>query len=113
MPNVNSAGDMFPARLVSARKMRALSQEQVAEKSGLKPAAVSHFETGARKPSFDNLRRLSDALNVTADYLLGRSEDMESFAEAAAAYRDGLEQLTDEQRKVALNVIEALKNQPD
>ena len=38
-------------------------------------SAISHFETGTRKPSFDNLRRLADALDVTTDYLLGRVKD--------------------------------------
>jgi len=33
--------------------------------SGLPPSSVSHFEAGARKPSFDNLKRLAAALDVT------------------------------------------------
>lgn len=51
-----------------------MSQSDLASKSGLQPSAISHFETGNRSPSFDNLKRLADALNVTTDYLLGRSE---------------------------------------
>lgn len=52
-----------------------MSQLDVAEKSGLMPAAVSHFETGKRTPSFDNLRKLADALDVSVDYLLGRIDE--------------------------------------
>jgi transcriptional regulator with XRE-family HTH domain len=52
-----------------------LSQSQLAEKSALQPSAISHFEQERRSPSFDNLRRLANALNVTTDYLLGRSDD--------------------------------------
>lgn len=100
--------DIFPERLVAARKKRGLSQEELAKRSGLKPAAISHFETGARKPSFDNLRRLADALNVTADYLLGRTDDPEGFAEADVAYRHGFEQLSADQREIALDFIEVL-----
>ncbi|WP_419592508.1 helix-turn-helix domain-containing protein, partial [Thiolapillus sp.] len=85
--------DIFQKRLVTARKKRELSQDDLAKKSGLKPAAISHFETGARKPSFNNLKRLADALNVTADYLLGRTDDPEGFAEADVAFRHGFEQL--------------------
>lgn len=48
---------------------------KLAEITGLQPSAVSHFETGNRSPSFDNLRRLADALEVTTDYLLGRVDD--------------------------------------
>jgi transcriptional regulator with XRE-family HTH domain len=64
--------DIFPERLREARSLRGLSQEDVARKSGLQPSAVSHFESGTRKPSFDNLRKLADALDVTIDYLVGR-----------------------------------------
>ncbi|WP_419589064.1 helix-turn-helix domain-containing protein [Thiolapillus sp.] len=100
--------DIFQKRLVTARKKRELSQDDLAKKSGLKPAAISHFETGARKPSFNNLKRLADALNVTADYLLGRTDDPEGFAEADVAFRHGFEQLSSEQREIALDFIEVL-----
>jgi transcriptional regulator with XRE-family HTH domain len=65
----------FPARLRLAREMRQLSQTQVAEKAGLPPSSINHFEQARRSPSFDNLRRLANALEVTTDYLLGRSDD--------------------------------------
>ena len=61
----------LPERLRRARKERGLSQGRLAQRLGIQPAAVSHFETGHRKPSFDTLRRLADALDVTTDYLLG------------------------------------------
>ncbi|HTB21730.1 MAG TPA: helix-turn-helix transcriptional regulator [bacterium] len=62
----------FQNRLRAARELRKLSQAQLAEKAGLQPSAVSHFETGRRSPSFDNLKALSEALVVTTDFLLGR-----------------------------------------
>ena len=62
----------FASRLQSARQLRGLSQSELAAKSGLQPSAVSHFENGRRAPSFDNLKALSNALDVTTDYLLGR-----------------------------------------
>ena len=64
--------EIFAARLQSARQLRGLSQSELAIKSGLQPSAVSHFENGRRAPSFDNLKALSNALDVTTDYLLGR-----------------------------------------
>jgi transcriptional regulator with XRE-family HTH domain len=75
--------DIFPDRLRTARERRGLSQGQLAERAGLQASAVSHFETGGRKPSFDNLKRLADALNITTDYLLGRTSDMEGSAATA------------------------------
>src|ERR1022692_1066591 len=65
----------FPDRLRAARQLRSLSQSDLAEKADLQPSAVSHFETGRRAPSFDNLKALSEALQVTTDYLLGRVDE--------------------------------------
>ena len=70
MPNV------FAERLRIARELRKLSQSELAEVADLQPSAISHFETGRRSPSFQNLKALSDALNVTTDYLIGRTDDL-------------------------------------
>jgi len=62
----------FHDRLKKIRKSKELSQSGLAKKTGLMPAAISHFETGERRPSLDNLIKLVDALSVSSDYLLGR-----------------------------------------
>ena len=67
--------EIFSERLKTARDLRKMSQGDLAVKSGLQPSAISHFETASRSPSFDNLKRLADALNVTTDYLIGRSDN--------------------------------------
>ncbi len=64
----------FRDRLRSARANKQLSQSDLAVRSGLQPSAISHFETGRRLPSLNNLIRLADALSVSADYLCGRSD---------------------------------------
>jgi transcriptional regulator with XRE-family HTH domain len=80
--------DIFKERLKSARELRGLSQTQLATNASLPPSSVSHFEAGARKPSFDNLKRLASALDVTTDYLLGRSETPDASATAGRLHRD-------------------------
>ena len=83
------SSDVFPARLRAARERRGLTQGELAKRAGLQMSAISHFETGTRKPSFENLRRLADALDVTTDFLLGRSEDFDGSAAAAKLHRHG------------------------
>ncbi len=62
----------FPSILKNCRQDKNLNQTELAQKTSLQPSAISHFESGSRKPSFDNLIKLADALEVTTDYLLDR-----------------------------------------
>lgn len=98
---------MFPGRLRAAREKRGLNQGELASRAGLQASAISHFETGTRKPSFDNLRRLADALEVTTDYLLGRVTDSQVLAGADKLYRD-LDRLTANDRDIAKDFLEML-----
>lgn len=99
--------DVFPERLRLARAQRDLSQDALAQRSSLQPSAISHFETGARKPSFDNLRKLADALEVTTDFLLGRVDEMQEVAGADRLHRD-LNKLTTADREFAEGMIKLL-----
>lgn len=60
-------------RLRKARKTSGLSQSELAARVKVKPPLISHFENGKRAPSLLSLRRLADALDVSIDYLLGRT----------------------------------------
>ncbi len=77
----------FKDRLRHAREARGLSQADLASKAGLQAAAISHFETGHRSPSFENLRKLADALSLSVDYLLGRIDEEQHGQGLAAAPR--------------------------
>jgi transcriptional regulator with XRE-family HTH domain len=95
----------FTERLKAARELRGLSQAQLAERSGFQPSAISRFETGASKPSFDNLRRLAAALEVSTDFLLGLvDEPTGTAASTDPLYRD-FEKLTSEQRDFARRYV--------
>ena len=88
--------DIFAERLRTARDHRKLSQSDLAAKTGLLPSAISHFETGRRSPSFANLKALSDALRVTTDYLIGRSDSMEMSNAAAMKLLRHAQKMSDE-----------------
>lgn len=100
---------VFPERLRRAREYRGLTQGELAERAKLQPSAISHFETGARKPSFDNLRLLADTLDVTTDYLLGRVAEFKNLAGADKLHRH-YNALQDGDRKFADELITLLAN---
>lgn len=102
--------DIFSQRLKAVRERRGLSQAELAKKAGLQPTAISHFETAGRSPSFDNLRRLSDALSVSADYLMGRSEKEEMVGPKAESLFRDIEKLSADDLEAMRMMKEALLN---
>jgi transcriptional regulator with XRE-family HTH domain len=107
MPESSRPSEIFPERLRTARDKRGLNQTDLAKRAGLQASAISHFETGTRKPSFDNLRRLADALDVTTDYLLGRVKELDGLAGADRLHRH-YDRLSSQDRDVADSVLETL-----
>ncbi len=57
-------------RLQELRKRSGYSQEQVAEMLGLSRQAISKWESGQGKPEIDNIVKLTEIYNVSADYIL-------------------------------------------
>lgn len=100
--------EIFQERLKTAREqLRKWSQSELAGRAGMPPSSIAHFEAGSRKPSFDTLRRLANALEVTTDYLLGRVDDP-GLAEAGdPLYRD-VGKLTGNDRELAKDFLKML-----
>ena len=63
----------FGARIKIMRKSLGLTQAQLAKKIGMTSKAIANYEQGIREPSLKNLIALSTILNVTTDWLIGRS----------------------------------------
>ena len=57
------------------RRERNLSQREAAAKLGVSQALLSHYENDAREPKFDFVIRACDYYGVSADFLLGRSDE--------------------------------------
>ncbi len=99
--------ELFSERLKSARELRDLSQSELANRAGLQASAISHFETRARKPSFDNLKRLADALDVTTDFLLGRVDDPHTLGAGDTLHRH-IDQLSTDDKEFVEDMLERL-----
>ncbi|MCR5234760.1 MAG: helix-turn-helix domain-containing protein [Lachnospiraceae bacterium] len=64
----------FGEKLKEARKNAGLSQEQFAEKMNVSRSAVAKWETDKGMPDVNNLKVMSQLLNVSVDYLLDEDE---------------------------------------
>ena len=77
-----SASPAFQAALGFAVKARRqeqeLTQEQLANDTGLHQRWISNVETGKRNPSYGSLRRLAAGLDLPTSELLARAEQIEA-----------------------------------
>ena len=64
----------FNVRLKQLRQKNKLTQGELAEILGLKPTAISNYESKRNEPSFEKLIALSKYFDVSCDYLLGVSD---------------------------------------
>lgn len=82
----------FPSRLVAARKMRAMTQVQLANATGINLSQIKRYEGGQSQPSLDGILRLAVALHVSTDMLLfeeaerGPDEEFKHFLEALSTF---------------------------
>lgn len=65
--------NIFAQRLRALMKERSVTQDILAEKAGCSRQAVSQYMDGSSAPNVDKLLSIADFFNVSADYLLGRT----------------------------------------
>lgn len=63
---------MFGEILNRTRKLRGITAQQMADCLDINLRSYRAYESNDRQPSFDMLVKISDKLNVSTDYLLGR-----------------------------------------
>lgn len=68
----------LPAKLVSLRKQKGITQMELAEKLNVSRQAISRWEVGAAVPTTDNLKVLSGLYGVSVDYLLNDAAESAS-----------------------------------
>ena len=116
-PNVgkepkDSNTDKVVSRIKLRRRELKLTQTELAKVANLTPAAISQFESGARKPSFKTLSSLSDALKVTTDYLLGKADksydDLLADPKISAMFK-GMMEFTEKDKETLYEFYEFLK----
>ena len=87
----------FSHTMSALRRQRGLSQRSAAADLGISQALLSHYKNGAREPGLAFVIRACDYYGVSADFLLGRTEVSDGYAERL----DEMHSFADELRALA------------
>ncbi len=99
--------ELFCKRLKEIRTQRKMTQQDISEKTGIPSTSISHIEAGARKPSLENFYKLVVVLNVSADYLLGRTEHFSDLGTDPIA--KAIQELPESEREMIQKFILSLE----
>ena len=104
--------DRVALRIKTVRKLRGLTQEQLAEKIDRTVYAVSQLERGRSLPSFETLERLSEALSVPIRDFFdedGADEDINPRrVRLMTVLVDNARALTDDDLETTVEVVRAM-----
>lgn len=92
-------------RIRAARKMKHMSADALAEKIGIAAESLGHIECGSRKPSLQTLYAIAETLEVSLDYLIGRTVSPAEAAVQACLPEYGL---TPEQEKLLKDLTKSM-----
>lgn len=87
----------FGARLAKIREQTGFTQSSLARAVGLSQSAVSQIEAGERNPSYETIRQLAEAMNLSPAHLVGG--EMEGLSEEETALFRQYRGLTDDARR--------------
>lgn len=65
----------FAKRIKEYRKAKNMTQRQIADFLGTTERNYQYYESGEREPALETFLIIADMLDVSTDYLLGRSDD--------------------------------------
>ena len=69
----------FGTRLKRARKLKHITQRELADLLGVEQSAISNYETNFRLPAASSLMEIANHLDVSVAYLLGGEADIDTF----------------------------------
>ena len=102
----------FSARLKRLRTECDLTQQQLAELTGINYVTLSNYETGKESdPYTSTVKKLSSHFGVSVDYLLGETEVRDNLSTEVVLSE--YEMLTKDNKAIALNYIKFLRSGQD
>jgi len=97
--------EFLAERVKERRRGAGMSQEILAERSGLSLALISEIERQATNPSLTTLAKLAKGLDLSVAELLDQEEYLHSGERIIELIQQSLHRLTPEQLKIVLALI--------
>jgi transcriptional regulator with XRE-family HTH domain len=99
-------------RIKERRKSQQMNQHDLSQRTGISQAQISRYENGENEPTGDALIALADTLDITTDWLLGRSDALVTVREQSGLDQDErqlIELLRTTDRQMRHKVIKAIR----
>ena len=93
----------FAEKLITLRKSRELTQEQLAEQLNVSRQSISKWESGQVIPEVEKIVELSKVFDVTVDYLLKPSEIDELSVKTEILEQQQKQMLVREQKRTGVS----------
>jgi len=96
----------FPKRLSRIRKEQGLTQQALAEATGVHVTQIQRYEWGNSQPTLDVLRKLAIALGVDSDTLVFGPDERGPHSDLKLKF-EAVEAMPDEDQSVIVSLIDA------
>lgn len=105
----------FSVRLKKAMELRKIKASELSKRTNISPPMISDYLKGKYKAKQNNIYQLAKVLNVNEAWLMGYDTSFERIPDELRGMSEDeillqkITQLTDDQKKVVIDVIDNMK----
>lgn len=97
----------LPTRLITLRKDKGFTQQQMAEAIGIHVNSVKKYEAGQAQPSLEGLKKIALALHVSTDFLLFEEHERGPQDDLSLQF-EAISEMPDDEQMVIREVLDSL-----
>lgn len=97
----------FSARLIALRKQKGMTQQGLADATGIHVQQIKRYEAGHSQPTAEALKKLALALHVSSDTLLFEEGEREPGGALKLRF-EAISALSPAEQEVAMAVLDAM-----
>jgi len=95
-------------KITKLKKLKKLSQADLATATGISKDAISKYERGDANPSVEYAKRIAEALNVSLDYLVSDDDQQEVMDKETMNRIKAIQKMPEQEKDKIFSVVDAL-----